>query len=207
MNKNIICFIGCKSTGKDYSAEACIKHGYVKMAFADPLRDIAWKILGYTPDTEGNLSYADFKNCILTSEKRTNILNFIPWYKDFVVTSVRKILQNTGSVFKELFGETYWANLWYKRVLDSDATNIVCTDARFTYEIRKILSLTKKGYTVQFVWCQYEGANWKEILKDKHESEAFAQFIYNNREQYRVYDGCVLKENIIRKIIKDYESQ
>lgn len=207
MNKNIICFLGCKGTGKDYNSELCIKHGYIKMAFADPLREIAWKILGYTPDTKNNLSYADFKNCILTSEKPSKLFKFIPWYNSFVITSVRKILQNIGSVFKELFGETYWSNLWYKRVLDSNVDNIVCTDARFTYEIKKVLSLVKKGYAIKFVWCQYENANWKDILKDKHESEALAQFIYFNRDKYNLYDGCIIGHDLIRKIIKEFEKQ
>lgn len=205
MDKNIICFLGMKTCGKDYNAEAFINSGYKKIAFADPLRDIVWKILGYTPDKKDTISYTDFKNCVLTTEKKCKIFNIIPWYKDFVVTTIRKILQNTGSVFKELFGETYWANLWYKEVLNSEINNIVCTDARFTYELKKILSLSKRGYKITFVWCQHEGADYINILKDNHESEELSQFMYNNRKQYGLYDGCVLKEHIIKKIIKDFE--
>jgi hypothetical protein len=125
-------------------------------------------------------------------------------FKKKNITTGRKILQNTGSVIKEFFGEEIWANLWYNSVIESKC-NIVCDDARFTYEVKKALLLTRKGYKVKFIWCCYNGANFKEILKDTHESEALSQFIYKNQDKYGLYDGCEIKHSIIKQIIKEHE--
>ena len=44
--KNIIAFMGLKTCGKDYQSQAYINIGYKKIALADPLREVAWNILG-----------------------------------------------------------------------------------------------------------------------------------------------------------------
>lgn len=200
--KEIITFLGLKTSGKDYRSYPYITYGgYIKKAFADPLREVLWGIMGYTPE-----SYAEFKKEELVVNKRKKILGFIPSVKEIKITTIRKMLQNTGSVFKKLFGENYWTNLWYKDLLETGGdNNIVVTDARFTYELKKILSLKKKGYRLRFVYCMYEGANYDELLADEHESEKLAQYMYTYREKYSLSDGKEIAETMIRRIVKDYE--
>lgn len=194
-DKQIVSMLGLKNTGKDYNAKPFIEAGFKKIAFADSLRSILWGILGYTPDGD-NIPYNDFKKCEFKVKKSL--------FKTESITTVRKMLQNTGSVFKELFGQNYWTNKWVKDVLESDNNKIVVTDTRFDYEIKKIISLKKKGYKVNFIWCQYEGADYNKLLSDTHESEALAQFMYKNRDKYGLYDTCTINEINMLKILKDF---
>lgn len=193
--KEIIVFLGLKNCGKGFNSKPYINSGYKKLSFADPLREIAYDILDYTPDKKFN--YDDFKMSDIVLKKG--------FFKKKKITTGRKILQNTGSVIKDFFGEDIWATMWYNSVLES-GSNIVCDDARFTYEIEKALSLSRKGYKVKFIWCCYQGADFKEILKDSHESEALSQFIYKNQIKYGLYDACLIKHTTIKQIIKDYKA-
>lgn len=199
--KEVICMLGLKTCGKDYNAQRYIKElGYTKIALADPLRQTLWNILGYTPT-----DYQEFKNCDIRARHRTALCKFIHLTETFKISTVRKLLQNTGSEFKRLFGQDFWADLWKKAVLNSNK-NVVCTDVRFGYEVEKALSLTRSGCKVKFFWCCYKGANFDEILKDKHESEKFNQFLYYNRERYGLQDGHAISHKTMRQILKDYNS-
>lgn len=192
-DKQIIALLGLATTGKDHNSKPFIEMGFEKIAFADSLRKVLWDILGYTPDGD-NIPYNDFKKCEFKIKKGL--------FKSESVTTVRKMLQNTGSVFKDLFGQNYWTNLWVKTALEHD--KIVVTDTRFDYEIKKIMSLAKKGYKINFVWCQYEHADYDKLLTDTHESEALAQFMYLNRDKYGLYDTCTINEINMNKILKDF---
>lgn len=193
--KQLIMTLGLKNCGKGYNSEPFINAGYEKISFADPLREMCYKILDFYPSNK--FTYNEFKMSDLSIKKNL--------FKNKKVTTGRKILQNTGSVIKEFFGEEIWANLWYNSVLESKK-NIVCDDARFVYEIKKAMSLSRKGYEVVFIWCCYNGANFKEILKDTHESEALSQFIYKNQDKYGLYDGCRIKHTVLKTILKEYEN-
>ena len=194
-DKQIVALLGLATTGKDYNSKPFINIGFKKIAFADSLRKVLWDILGYTPDGD-NIPYNEFKKCEFKVKKSL--------FKTESITTIRKMLQNTGSVFKELFGQNYWTNRWVKDVLESGYNRIVVTDTRFDYEIKKIISLKKKGYKVNFIWCQYEGADYNKLLSDNHESEALAQFMYKNRELYGLYDACTINEINMLKILKDF---
>lgn len=204
-NKHLVVFLGVKTSGKDWNAKPYLEMGYKKISFADPLRNMLWEILGFAPNEK--ISYSDFKNVSFdiwtkkTGRNTLDLLNLLPEKTN--ISSIRKMLQNLGSVMKKMFGQEYWAKLWYDNVLQADC-NVVCTDCRFEYEIKKALSLSKKGYEVKFVWCCYSGANFKEILKDKHESEALAQYIYWNQDKYKLCDGCYISIETLKKIMKDF---
>lgn len=201
MTLNVICCCGMKNCGKDYQANPYIKEGYLKISFADSLREMLWDILGYTPNKEFN--YDQFKQSNFTAEISCKILGFIPWIKDVNITSGRKLLQNLGSVIKKWFGKDIFAKLWYNKVLEANC-NVIATDIRFDYEFKKAISLSKKGYNVKFIWCCYHGADFENILKDTHESELLAQFMYKNRKKYNLVDGEIIDLKIINKILKDF---
>lgn len=193
-NNELICFLGTKRSGKDYNAQKYIDVGYTKMALADSLRDMLWDILGWTPTVQ---QYNQRKESSL-------------WFLDGVlklvkVTSIRKMLQNLGSFMRDNVDKNFWANIWYNKVLDSNK-NVVCTDVRYPNEIKKAMSLSKRGYNVMFIWCCYEGADYTEILKDTHESESLAQFLYCNQDKYKLYNGCRINNTILKRILKDYET-
>lgn len=203
-NKNLICFMGLKHCGKGYNAQPYIDIGYKKISLADPLREVAWNILGFNPEKNNNLSYDDFKHCNLLAKTEHKFMGLISYHTGVKITSGRKILQNIGTEFKRLFGTDYWCNLWYDSVVKS-GENVVCDDVRFSNEILKVLELKNAGYNVTFIWCQYEKADYDKILADKHESELLNQFIYYNRDKYRLHDGCIIKEDILKRILEDFE--
>ena len=199
--KEVVCMLGLKTCGKDYNAQRYIKElDYKKIALADPLRQTLWNILGYTP-----YDYQEFKTCDIKATHKTTLCKIFGLTETFKITTVRKLLQNVGSEFKRQFGQTFWANKWKEAVLKSDK-DVVCTDVRFNYEVEKALSLTRKKCKVKFIWCCYEGADFDEILKDKHESERFNQFIYFNREKYGLQDGSTISHKTMRQILKDYQN-
>lgn len=201
-NKTLVCFLGMKTCGKDFNSQPYIKAGFKKIALADTLRDMLWEIIGFGPTEE--IPYDDYKKCILTTEVTTKKFGFIPWLKEFKITTIRKMMQNIGSVMKKYFGENFWVNLWYDKVVQSGC-NVVCTDCRFTNEVLKALELKNHGYNVTFIWVCYEKADFNTILADTHESEKLAQFIYYNQYKYRLHDLCVIKEDILRQILADFE--
>lgn len=190
--------LGLKTCGKDYNAQSYIKDGYKKIALADPLREILWSILGYMPN-----NYQEFKTCDVKATHKTTLCKIFGLTETFKITTVRKMLQNTGSVFKRLFGQDFWADMWKKAVLNS-SENIVCTDVRFDYEVKKALSLTRSGCKIKFIWCCYKNADFDEILKDNHESERFNQFLYYNRNRYGLQDGYTISHKTMRQMLKDY---
>lgn len=199
--KELICFIGMRNTGKGYQSKSYIDKGYKKISLAGTLRDLLYRVINYTPS-----NYDEFKVSDVYIDIKSKFLGFIPYTKKLKITKGRNLLQNIGSGIKDLFDPEIWATTWYKKVLDSGC-NVCCDDVRFDYEIKKALSLTKKGYKVKFVWCCYSGANFEEILSDKHESEALAQFIYLNSDKYKVKDGCEIPKKTLLKIIKDFNNE
>lgn len=200
--KDLVVFIGCKNFGKNWNAKPYIESGYKEIAFADSLRDMLWDILGFKPSED--FTYDEMKKSMLITHKvKKTILNIFKINKVIEVATFRVLLQNLGSTMKKKFGENFWTNIWYKKVIESGC-NVVTTDIRFPNEIKKALSLTKKGYNVKFIWCCYSGANFVEILKDTHESEQLAQYIYWNQDEYKLFDGCPIDIDVINKILKDY---
>lgn len=194
IKKDVVCMLGLFGSGKNYQAQKFIQAGYKEIAFADPLRKTLYNILGYTPE-----DYDLFKKSTLYAEVQRRIFK----YKKRVTTG-RTMLQNLGTVFKQLWGEGFWAKQWYKSVLECD-TNVVCSDVRFPIEIKKAFSLKKKGMTVDFMWCCYDKADFTKALETKHESERLAQFMYYNRDKYKLHDGDYISEKTLRRILKDFE--
>lgn len=205
-NKKLICFMGLKHCGKGYNAQPYIKLGFKKISLADPLREVAWNILGFNPEKNNDISYDNFKNCNLLAEIEHNFMGLISYHTGIKITSGRKILQNIGTEFKRLFGTDYWCNLWYDSVVNS-GENVVCDDIRFPNEINTVLKLKDADYDVSFVWCQYEGADYKNILKDCHESEMLNQFIYCNRLKYGLHDGSIIDEKTMKAILEDFSKR
>ena len=200
-SKELVVFIGCKNFGKNWNAKPYIEAGYKEIAFADSLRDMLWNILGFKPSED--FTYDEMKKSKLITHKVKRFLKIFNIKKTIEVSTFRILLQNLGSVMKKTFGDNFWVNIWYKKVLESDC-NIVTTDIRLPNEIKKALTLIKSNYNVKFVWCCYSGANFQEILKDTHESEQLAQYMYWNQDKYSLFDGCPIDIDTINKILKDY---
>lgn len=203
--KEVICFLGLKTTGKSYNSKILVEDfNFKKISLADPLRKMLYDIIGYIPkEKKDSISYSEFKTSNVIMEKAYKIFGIIPWYKDVVFCTGRHLLQNLGSIMREKVDKDFWVNLWVKDVLES-TKHVVCDDMRYPNEIIKALSLSTKGCKVRFIWTQYKDADYENILKDTHESEALAIFMYKNRKKYNLYDGKHLSCTLLINICRDF---
>ncbi len=191
--KELVAVLGLYGSGKSYITKVFARQGFTKMSFADPLRDIAFKILGYTGKV---LNYDEFKKSTLNLKKNL--------FKNEKLNTGRQVLQQTGSVIKDLFGQNIWADLLTKSVLDSKQ-NVIIDDVRFDYEVQSILKLKRRGYKIKFIWACYDKNDYTNALKDEHESEKLAQFMYLNQDKYNLKDTHDIPHSVIKKILTDFK--
>ncbi len=157
MNQNLIGITGYKRSGKDTAGEYFIELGYIKYAFAGPLKKACQEIFMFTDEqTEGN-----------DKEKLDNRWNI----------SARKVFQRFGTeIFRENLAdfypemenikENFWAyrfKIWYENQLKINKDiKIVVTDVRFDNEANIIKELGG-------IIIKVERKNKKNL--DQHKSE------------------------------------
>ena len=129
-------YIGVIGSGKDYRCKNECTH---KVSFADGVREDVWKILGWEPKTEKE--YEAFKTTLFYL---TGLRAVIGYSQDNILqVTGREILQNYGSLMKELHGEDYWAVRILPALedLQSNSTEIIIgiTDCRYKPEIEALL--------------------------------------------------------------------
>jgi len=135
VEQTIVGISGFAGVGKDKAAEALVKHGYTRIAFADVLRDIAIAIDPYVElwgDIEGEPWYdnTDFY-------RLGYVINAIGWDKaKNEHPDVRRLLQRLGTeAGRDILGENIWVDTAFGR---TDADKIVVTDVRFPNEAEGI---------------------------------------------------------------------
>lgn len=128
---SIIGLSGYAQSGKDTVAKTLIEeYGYKRIGFADPIREFVLKI-----------------NPILYDGRRLG-----EWVKEFgweitkAQTEARRLLQETGMVAREMFGEDFWVSLALSDINYSD--KVVITDVRFTNEAHMIKMLGGKVWRI-----------------------------------------------------------
>lgn len=130
--KNLIAFVGFKSSGKNTAAEALYPLGYVPFSFADSLKDAIASIFCWDRQLlEG-----------ITEESREWRESIDFWWAnklDIPHFTPRWILQNFGT---EIMRKTLHDDIWIlnveKRMLSVESA--VITDARFPNEIKMVKS-------------------------------------------------------------------
>lgn len=128
---NFIGLTGYAQSGKDTVAKTLIEeYGYKRVGFADPIRDFVLKI-----------------NPILHDGRRIG-----EWVKEFgwditkAQTEARRLLQDTGMVAREMFGEDFWVELAVSNIEPTD--KVVITDVRFKNEADMIRMMGGKIFRV-----------------------------------------------------------
>lgn len=159
-------FIGPMGGGKDYQANKLIEEeGYVKVAFADSLRDMAWKILSWKPANEEE--YDRFKKGDIFLDSMAGFING------------RLFLQNLGETLRET-DKNFWVKELKKRldILEINGYNkIVVTDIRHDNELEFIKSLSYKSDN-KIIFCNYKSDRYR--VDDSHISEALAHKYLEN---------------------------
>jgi len=156
--KKIIAYIGVIGAGKSFSAKNYKKKLESQgkkveiMSFADAIREMLWKLLKWEP--KSNKEYDQFKK---------SDIKF-----DNVSLTGRELLQRFGTdIMRDMVDKDIWLKQFIKKVNNSEADYILCTDCRFENEVKLLMS-----HNTEFIFCNYE--SWRYEITD-HESEKFAK--------------------------------
>lgn len=127
----IIGLAGYARSGKDEVAKILVRdYGYTRIAFADSIREFILKI-----------------NPILESGHRVGeVVKEFGWDIAKSKTETRRLLQETGVVARELFGQEFWVEQALKKI--GYETNVVFPDVRFKNEMVVLRQLEGKIFRV-----------------------------------------------------------
>jgi hypothetical protein len=197
----IIGLSGFARTGKDEAAKHLVEnHGFVRLAFADKLRDFLYAlnpIVGYeiAPDKDapdvGVTGWMGHKAKVIEVRLK-DVIDYHTWdgYKNSEwVAEIRPLLQRLGT---EAGRQTMWDTIWIDATLkDLDpSVNYVVTDARFLNEfdaiLRKAEELKTEGVIVRVERPGVGPAN-------DHASELEA-LDYVGKFDYTVVNGGTIQE-------------
>jgi hypothetical protein len=127
MSVHIIGLHGKKYTGKDTAALGLIEHGYTRLAFADPLRDLLYDI-----------------NPIVAVDNRGRIYRWQEVWDtegyDYLKTlpEARRLMQEVGTRIRERDPD-FWVRLARQKIEPAGVTaRWVITDVRFDNEARMV---------------------------------------------------------------------
>ena len=156
MKKQVIAFLGVEGSGKDFQCKRLVKQGFKKLAFADPLRKIAFKIIN-VPFKEGMMMYDELK--------QTNLINGFTF---------RNILEELGGGVRE-----YDVNFWVKALLKEieESTQDICiSDMRYTNEYILLHDFCKEhGIEFRAFLCDYHSERYN--ADNKHASARLANYL------------------------------
>lgn len=160
MKNKIRAFVGTIGSGKGYRCDQLMNSNpnYIKVDFADELRSMAFKLLGWKP--KDVTEYEKFKAGDI-------------YIDGFGFVYGRVFLQRLGETMRDI-DKDFWIKLWTKRVdkLLSMGYDIVISDARHPNELEAI-SKYKSKLDAKAYFCNYISDRYD--CKNAHISEKMAQ--------------------------------
>lgn len=144
MTRPVIGLSGRAGAGKDTLAQILyLQHGYVRHAFADPLRDMALAI-------DPTVIAPEYG-----AERLSDVVRWDGWDEAKQIPDVRRFLQRLGTEgVRDHLGADTWVRLTEQRIAASDAPAIVLTDVRYPNEVALVRRLG-----CLWVWIERPGAN------------------------------------------------
>lgn len=186
----LIGLTGHKGAGKDATAKFLAPYNYVRVAFADPVREMALAIDPWIPVVIGDDGDVDFKATAQLRETPVGVM-FPPvgtvlvrlsalvekygWDKVKTIPEVRRLLQVIGTeAVRNIVGEDTWVNIAMRKIVEQldEGHNVVVTDVRFPNEAERIREVG--GH----IWRVVRAG---QTSTDGHVSEAFADTIPADR--------------------------
>ena len=134
----IIGLSGFARSGKDTVADILVEnHGFVKMSFADPMRDALLRLNPLIQLRNGpSLPLAQALRVYTWDELKS------------VSTDIRGLLQRMGSeVGREMFGENLWVDYAIAHLPEN--TDVVFSDVRYKNEAKAILALKGRVWRIE----------------------------------------------------------
>lgn len=127
--RKLIGLVGYAGAGKDAAAAGLVEIGWERIAFADPLREMALAIDPYIP-------------CHASASSRlTGYVAAMGWLKAKQHPEVRRLLQAIGTeAVRNIIGPNTWVDLASRKICAS-TKSVVVTDVRFTNEAAMIRNL------------------------------------------------------------------
>ncbi len=161
----IIGLSGYAQTGKDTIANYLVKnHGFVKISFADPIREALYKLSPY-------VRVGDMPPVALSMA-----VDRLGW-EDLKRLSpdTRELLQRLGTeVGREMFGKDFWVNQAMLKANEHD--KVVFADVRFPNEVEAILEASGDVWRVSKPSVQPVNRHVSETSLDTYE---FKREIHN----------------------------
>lgn len=157
MKREVIAFIGRQGSGKSFQAKELVRERkFTKLSFADPLRAIAFSIIGMD-FAEGMKKYDELK--------RTEIINGL---------NFRNILENLGASVRK-YDEDFWARALITDIKNT-ASNIVIDDMRHPNEYIAVKNYCNAN-NIEFkaYYCNYKSEIYD--ANNKHESAALSNYL------------------------------
>lgn len=143
MKPLLIGLSGRKRSGKDtFAARLVADHGFVRVALADPMKDMA---LAIDPFVAHNFT-ADAEEDRLGHVRPIRLSELVErlgWEEAKGLPEVRRTLQRLGTEGgREILGDTIWIDAAFVRInkLLNAGTSVVVTDVRFTNEAEAIVA-------------------------------------------------------------------
>ena len=157
MKREVIAFIGRQGSGKSFQSKKIVsERGFKKLSFADPLREIAFNIIGMDFD-EGMKKYDELK--------RTELINGL---------NFRNILENLGASIRK-YDRDFWANALLTNIKGCP-DNIVIDDMRYPNEFEIVRTYcVSQGYDFKAYFCNYQSDVYDE--NNKHESAQMSNYL------------------------------
>ena len=149
--RNIVAFIGRAGSGKDYQCSLLQKQGYIKLAFADVLREMIRQVLGISED-------------IFTTKydelKQTELYNG---------QNLRNMLEALGSCIRSV-DEDFFVKALLKLVTSDELIdqNICISDMRYPNEFYYFDNMNSNYTKFKCIFCDYHSERYQEI--NNHES-------------------------------------
>lgn len=171
--KEIVLFLGLPGSGKTFQADKLVEHqGFVKLSFANELRECLWDLLGWKPSYQEEYSQFKSKTLFLIGDKLVN---------------GRFLLQRLGTEVIRKRMPDFWVKELLKNVKINNYEKIVIDDCRFANEILFILNFALgEKYKVTIKYCEYKSSIFNSFIccnyENQHESEKISFRLYNSKK-------------------------
>ena len=164
--KEIVAFIGRAGSGKDYQCNLLKEKGFVKLAFADALRDIAFSSFDI-PYEFGMQRYEEMKakeDCIkVVTEDSLHKLNF------------RQFLEYLGTQGIRKYDNDFWCRALIKTLTDKQYKKVCISDMRFINEYLYVKKFAEEnGYGLKLIFCNYRSDRYQD--NNNHDSAKLANY-------------------------------
>jgi len=176
MKVNLIGISAKAGSGKDTVAKNKIDDGWIRYAFADPLKKFCMEYLG--------LTYND----VYTEEGKSR------FNSEWGMTN-REILQKTGTdALRDKFHEQIWIKIAFRKIneLLNKHKGVIITDVRFDNEAELIINIG--GKVIQII-----RENHNSVLSDKEKKHMSEQGIDSKYISHTIYNDSTV-ENLMKKL-------